>query len=154
LIRKLVRTDFPLIRAKAETLAATMYPELISDIEKIHLLLREVLSSDHYYARAVGPEDEPKAALIARSHANMWAMKKSATILLWYSDIPGAGRLLLKDFKQWVKKDAQIVMAGITSDWHAERDVSPVLKRAGFLERGHGSYVYLPRGDLSGRTIR
>lgn len=150
MIRAMLRADAPSVRIKAETLAASMYPELISDLEKVHKLLQEVTSSEKYYARVIGPEGEPKAALIARSAPNMWAMKKSATILLWYSDVPNGGLELLRDFKRWVREDHQIVMAGITADWNGDMDAVYIAQKVGFKHRGMGTFVFYPHGAKDG----
>lgn len=150
MIRPLTTADCPQVRVRAETLAASMYPELIADLQKTHLLLREMVGTTKHYARVVGPAGEPQAALIARVQDNTWAMKRSAAMLLWYSDKPGAGLQLLQDFKLWVKEDDRIVLAGMTADWFGETSAVDVAKAMGFKQRGTGTYVYFPRGDLSG----
>jgi len=150
MIRKLEVADSPMVRTTMQTMAATMYPELIPDIEKVHWLIRDATSSDKHYARVVGPVGEPKAVLVARVQQNMWAAKKSATVLLWYSKQPGAGAALMRDFKKWVAKDPQVVMAGLSMDWHGKKnEIACLLVRMGFTDRG-GSLVYFPRGDKSG----
>jgi len=134
-----------------QTLAARMYPELIADIEKVHWLIRDAVSSNKHYAYCVGPVGEPKAVLIARVQNNMWAMKKSATILYWHSELPGAGRALLKDLKKWVTRDHHIVMVGLACDWfQPDPRLHYALTRSGFNDRGWGHYVHFPHGDLSG----
>ena len=150
MIRKLEVADSPMVRTTMQTMAATMYPELIPDIEKVHWLIRDATSSDKHYARVVGPVGEPKAVLVARVQQNMWAAKKSATVLLWYSEQPGAGAALMRDFMKWVVKDPQIVMAGLTIDWcGADWRVVRMLEHIGFVDRG-GSLVYFPRGRKDG----
>ena len=151
MIRRIEVADSPLVRTTLQTLAARMYPELISDIEKVHWLIRDAVSSTKHYAKCVGPVGEPKAVLIARVQNNTWALKKSATVLLWYSEIPGAGAKLLRDFREWVKTDHHIVMAGLSCDWCLTDDrVLAMVERCGFKERGRGSFVFFPAGDKSG----
>jgi len=138
------------VRTTMQTLAARMYPELIADIEKVHWLIRDAVSSDKHYAYCVGPVGEPKAVLIARVQNNMWAMKKSATILYWHSELPGAGVALLRDLKKWVTRDHHIVMVGLSCDWHGDTHTIKRLAVAlGFKARGD-SLMWFPRGDLSG----
>lgn len=150
MIRPLTTADCPAVRVRAETLAASMYPELIADLQKTHLLLREMVGTTKHYARVVGPVGDPQACLIARVQDNTWAMKRSAAMLLWYSDKPGAGAALLRDFKGFVLADHQIVLAGLTSDWHGDNRPCMLAERIGFKHRGEGTYVLFPRGDLSG----
>jgi len=129
-------------------LAATLYPELISDIDKVHWLVRDFATGGGHYARVVGPEGEPRAVLLARVGNNEWAVKKHARIVMWYSEIPGAGIALLRDFRRWVDSEkSQIVLAGFTADWVALDDRPVKLaERAGFKLRGEGGYFYFPRG--------
>jgi hypothetical protein len=140
--------DGPMLRAKAQIYAATMYPELIPDIEKIHWLVRTATNeTETNYARAVGPVGSPQAAILTRTENNLWAMKKNASVLLWYSEIPGAGAMLLRGFRDWVKAQKHIVLAGFEADW-VQVDNRPLLlaERIGFKRRGDGGYVYFPRG--------
>jgi hypothetical protein len=72
-------------------------------------------------------------------------------MLLWYSEKPGAGIALLRDFRNWVAEDHQRVMAGLTCDWAApDYRIFNVLEKVGFVERGRGSFVYYPRGAKDG----
>lgn len=140
--------DVPLVRHKAQVLASTMYPELIPDIDKMHWLLRESMQSTNHYAHVVGAPGEPGAALIARTSNNLWALRRHASILLWYSEIPGAGAKLLRHFRNWVKEQGNsIVLAGFSSDWIVLDDRPLKLaSRAGFKQRGEGMYAFYPRG--------
>jgi hypothetical protein len=148
--RPLEIADGALIRAKAQRMAVVMYPELIPDIEKIHWLVRSATTEMSHYARTVGAVGEPKAVLIARVNPNLWAMKKHATILLWYSELPGGGATLLREFRDWVKEQGNIVMAGFEADWIAfdERPFQ-LAERIGFKRRGEGAFIYFPRGSMA-----
>lgn len=148
MIKPLETNDCPWVRAMAMKLAAIMYPELISDIEKVHWLVRDCLNSTAHYARVVRVDAEPRAVLLARTGNNQWAMKKHCTIFMWYSEIPGAGVALLRDFRRWVDSEKQqIVLAGFCADWVTLDDRPLKLAaRVGFKQRGEGSYMYFPRG--------
>lgn len=137
-----------LVRTKAQIYASSMYPELIPDIDKMHWLLRETMQSTNHYAYVVGPEGEPGAALVARTSNNLWAMKRHASILLWYSEIPGAGAKLLRHFREWVRpQGSSIVLAGFSSDWIVLDDRPLKLAtKIGFKLRGEGLYAFYPRG--------
>ena len=129
-------------------MAATLYPELIPDIEKINWLLRNCIQDQTHYSRVVGPVGEPQGAILTHTGNNEWAMKKHAKIILWYSDIPGAGAALLRGFRDWVKGQAKtIVLAGFDADWVVE-DVRTLAlaERIGFRCRGAGGYFFFPRG--------
>jgi hypothetical protein len=140
--------DGSMLRAKAQIYAATMYPEMIPDIDKIHWLVRMLTNeSDTHYCRVVGPIGAPKAAILTRTENNLWAMKKHAAMVLWYSEIPGAGAMLLRGFRDWVRAHKQVVLAGFVADW-VQVDLRPLLlaERIGFKRRGDGGFVFFPRG--------
>jgi hypothetical protein len=146
-IRQMETADAPRVRITAETLAAAMYPELIPDIAKTHGLLEECYRNHmKHYARVVGPKGEPKAVLIAMVRDNMWATKRHATVVCWWSDIPGAGVLLLRDFKKWVQEQNGIVLAGFNDDCDLPLVARMVAMRTGFERRG-GGYMYFPKGS-------
>ncbi len=131
----------------AVKIAASLYPELISDIDKVHWLVRDFATGGHY-ARVIGPLGEPRAVLLARVGNNEWAMKKHARIVMWYSEIPGAGATLLRDFRRWVDGEkSQVILAGFNADWVTLDDRPLKLAaRVGFKLRGDGGYYYFPRG--------
>ena len=139
--------DGPLLRAKAQIYAATMYPEMIPDIDKIHWLIRACTNEkEANYSRVVGPVGSPQAAILTRTENNIWAMKKHAAVLLWYSELPGAGALLLRGFRDWLKTQKQIVLAGFNADWvHIDDRPMKLAHRIGFKQRGDGGYVYFAR---------
>lgn len=143
--------DGSMLIAKAQIYAATMYPEMIPDIEKIHWLVRTCTNEkEAHYSRVVGPVGAPQAAILTRTENNMWAMKKHAAVMLWYSEIPGAGALLLRGFRNWLNTQKQIVVAGFNADWVSVDDRPLLLaERIGFKRRGDGGFAYFPRGRKS-----
>jgi hypothetical protein len=140
--------DGPVLRARAQIYAATMYPEFIPDIDKIHWLVRACTNEkDAHYSRVLGKPGEPQAAILTRTENNLWAMKKHTVILLWYSDIPGGGAFLLRGFRDWVKAQKQIVLAGFVHDWvHVDERPLHLAERIGFKRRGEGGFFLFPRG--------
>lgn len=148
--RPLEVADCPKVRALAQKLAATMYPELISDIEKVHWLVRDVTNNTKHFARVVGQKGDPGAVLIACAGNNVWAMKRHATVMVWYSEIPGAGAKLLREFREWVKEGQDIVLGGFSCDWVMTDDRPLKLaSRIGFKQRGCGTYLFFPRGSMA-----
>lgn len=140
--------DGPLLRAKAQILAATMYPEFIPDIEKIHWLVRSCTNDKSHYSRVVGEPGAPKAAILTRTQDNLWAMKKHVAVLLWYSEIPGMGATLLRGFRDWVREEKHVLVAGFAADW-LSMDERPLLlaDKIGFKRRGEGGFFFYPRGS-------
>jgi hypothetical protein len=146
-IRALTKRDCPAVRLKAETLAAIMYPEMTSDLGLVAKLLDDFVTSDRHYARVLGAPGEPRAALLAAAGPNVWATKKRAGAVLWYSEIPGAGAALLRDFRRWLDGQKKwILVGGFSCDWVLADERPLVLaERIGFVRRGTGGYFYFPR---------
>lgn len=138
----------PAVRVKADELAARCYPGLTGDIDSMHALLREFATSSSHYARVIGPIGEPRAALLAQTGKNVWAMRSPAAAILWYSDLPGAGAALLRDFRRWAQEHRKrVVVAGFTADWlMADERALKLADRIGFKQHGPGGYVYFPKG--------
>ncbi len=147
MIRAVETADLPVIRAAGEALAVKLYPELIPAIDKEVDLLRQLATDTTQYAKAVGKPGEPRAVLVAKTGDNLWATRRHATILLWYSEIPGAGAALLRDFREWVRGQKSMALAGLMDDFGFDDRLKKLLQREEFVERG-GAYVFFPRGAL------
>lgn len=152
MIRKLESRDCAPVRQRGAVLAAQYYPELILDIDKSHKLVHDFVGDESHYAFVCGKVGEPTAALLARRNAGVWCTKSSAMVMLWYSDVPGQGAALLRHFRDWVKEDGRIVMAGWSEDYHMPTDTRLLIKELaaniGFTRRA-GSLIYFPRGALT-----
>jgi hypothetical protein len=133
------RADEPFIRGVGETLAASLYPELIPDMGKEVELLRRA-----DYARVIGEAGRPHSALIALIGNNVWATKRHAAIVLWYGEKSGGVRLLW-DFKRWTREQ-NLLVAAATDDHGMAHKAQLVLTGAGFEKRG-GAFMYFPRGS-------
>lgn len=149
MIRRLESRDCALVRQYGAVLAAQYYPELIMDIDKAHQLVHDLVGDETHYAYVCGKPGEPTAALLARRGAGVWSTKPSAAVMLWYSTVPGQGVTLLRHFRNWVKEDGRIVMAGWCEDYHIRVHdayrIQEIASRVGFKRRG-GAFLYFPRG--------
>jgi len=145
-VRRLTVDDCPVVRRRAGELAAEHYPELIEDVDRTHAMLAELRQDSKHYARVIGEPGAPVAVLIAQVGDNLWATRRHAAIILWYSDKPGAGAVLLRDFKRWVLEQKQIAVAGLTDDCGLKDNVLRLLERVGFKQRGRGAWALFPRG--------
>lgn len=145
MIRGIDKADLPTIRVKAEVLAAEYYPELIPDIGKEVELLQRWCEDSSHYTKCVGEVGNPSAVLVAKVGDNVWATRKHAAIVLWYSEKPGAGTALLRDFRGWVKQQKSIVLAGVMDDFGWDARLISLMRREGFEQRG-GAYCFFPRG--------
>ena len=148
MIRQLVTQDAPTVRQKAEALAAVYYPELIPDVDLEVKLLTDLRNAPgHHYAKVVGSPGKPVAALLARTGTNLWATRKHSAMMLWYSETPGAGIALLRDYRDWVLGNKQIQVAGLIDDFGIDARIVATLRREGFIQRG-GAFLLFPRGEM------
>lgn len=136
--------DLPVVRITGEAIAASYYPELIPNIEAEHNLLMSMYRDPQQYCKVIGPVGNPEAVIVARTGGNLWALRKHATILLWYSRKPGAGYALLKDFVRWTKEQKQVTVVGLIDDFGMGAETVALLRRAGFIQRG-GAHLFFPR---------
>lgn len=129
------------IFAKATVLAARVYPLLKLDIKKVNDEL-EGYARYEYKKVVTGDDDLVAGALIAHNAPNLWAQRQHAAILLWYSDIPGGGAALLRDFKRYVQSSRRIRVAGFA---HDSDEMDPTMlklaERIGFKKHGGGAYM-------------
>lgn len=144
-IRGLEMADLASVRIRGEAIAAGYYPELIPDIGREHDLLSSMFQDSSHYTKCIGPKESPEAVLVAQSGDNVWALRRHSVILLWYSVKPGAGFKLLRDYKSWVGRQKQMVLAGFMDDFGMSPRMDPILKRTGFTKRGC-AHVLFPRG--------
>lgn len=145
MIRGLTVADFGEVRRHAEALAVNRYPELIPSIDKMHALLTALRTDDKAYAKVIGTEGAPEAALIARTGENLWATRRHAAVLLWYTTRPGLGVALLRDFRRWALGQKAIQVAGMMDDFGMDERTIRLVERVGFVKRG-GALLLFPRG--------
>lgn len=143
-IRRLDSKDMPWVEMQSDQMAATLYPELISDWDKRRSLLAHARTNPIWYARVVGPVGKPEAVLIARTGDNLWASRKHSAIMLWFSQGGGHGVKLLRDYRDWVQSQKGIVFAGWVDDYGISNTTRNSFSRNGFVQRG-GMYVFVPQ---------
>lgn len=141
LIRNMLTGDRHVIFERAKALAELMYPALKVDIKKINDELEAI--GRYEYAKVVARRENcaVEGCLIARTAPNLWAQRNHAAIVLWYSDLPGGGVALLRDFRQWVQSSRKIRLAGFAHDSeYMAPEMLKLVERVGFKEHG-GSYM-------------
>lgn len=115
------------------------YPHLRMDVEKVHESLKEVITGKHF-AYVAEDEGVVRGVLLGLVSDNLWAQRQNCNIVLWVSDIPGAGAKLLRRFRDWVKSTRFIKVAGMSPDLEVDRRALSLARRIGF-ERSGGAYL-------------
>ena len=120
------------------------YDRLRLDVDKIRKGITQAISSARHFAWvAVDSQDRPCGALIGLTSENLWAQRKNCFIALWASDIPGEGRKLLKEFRDWVLSRRAIRVAGFVPDSdHVDWRAYAIAERMGFKRNGGTFLLY------------
>jgi hypothetical protein len=78
--------------------------------------------------------------LLAFTSDNAWAQRQNCAVMLWVSKIPGAGAMMLRDFRDWMQGRRAIRVAGFAPDVELDPRVWIIAERIGF-ERHGGAYL-------------
>lgn len=139
-IRAMESRDRHAIFERARELAGQLYPELKVDVKRLSDELGTWQRLE-YAKVVVGEDGEAQGCLLARSAPNSWAQRDHSLILLWYSDLPGGGVALLRDFRRHVRSTRRIRVAGFVHDSeHMDPSMLELARRVGFAKRA-GMYV-------------
>ena len=153
MLRDMKASDRGVVAGWARKLAAEKYPFLRPDVEKINAVLQEAQLSNRHYARVrVDAQDVAGAVLIGATSEIFWAQRKHCAVVLWYSQLPGAGAELLRDFRQWVLDQRPIRAAGLQIDCEVDPRALKLADRIGFKQRG-GAYLLYTREVAHGFPV-
>ena len=120
---------------------SNVYPKLRADTSKIRALVTDAISAARHFAWvAITDNSTVSAVILAFTTENSWAQRQNSAVLLWWSKTPGAGALLLRKFRDWVKSRRAIKIAGFSPDVDVDPRTWDIVQRAGFDKHG-GSYL-------------
>lgn len=116
-----------------------LYPRLRPDPDKIRALIVDSISAPRHYAIVV-QQRKVDGVLLAFTSNNAWAQRQNCAVMLWVSKIPGAGAMMLRDFRDWMQGRRAIRVAGFAPDVELDPRVWILAERIGF-ERHGGAYL-------------
>ena len=101
------------------------------DREAMAAMARECLGPAHFMWVA---EQDGKAVACVAAHVSpgFWFQKLQASVLLYYTLVPGAGLPLMRQFAKWVKSRSGIKMAIMELEPNVDPRLVRFLKRQGF----------------------
>lgn len=120
---------------------AANYP-LRPDKGKIEALIIGTISSASDFALVYEHEGTIRAVLLAFVGNNLWAERKFANVVLWWSDMPGKGVVLLRQFKLWVTSRRVVRIAGFSPDINLDQRVYTLFTLLGFEKIG-GNHIFV-----------
>lgn len=139
MIRPATDKDYDALYDVLEKFCA-LYP-LRPDHERMGSLLTEAIAEGRHFSMVVEQDEELRGALLAYSGRNFWAQRNFCNVVLWYSELPGEGRELLRRFKKWaLGRRTSIRVAGFTPDIDVDPRAWLLAERVGFARHG-GAYL-------------
>lgn len=118
---------------------AAGYP-LRPDRDRMRVVLIELISAPSHFAWICTEHDVVRGVLLAMVSDNLWAQRRHANILLWWSERAGKGVSLVRTFKRWLKDRRGIRVAGFSPDEDLGERTLQLMELLGFNRRG-GSYL-------------
>ena len=117
------------------------YP-LRPDQDRMRAVLKEVIEHRSHLALVDVEDGAICAILLVMTGDNLWAQRKFANVMLWWSSNPGSGVKLLRRFKLWLKDRRGIRIAGFAPDIDLEDRTLKIFEHLGFRKSG-GSYLFV-----------
>lgn len=140
MIRPATLNDVSAILSVSTALAID-YP-LRADKDRMKAVIIEVISSRSHFAMVDVHNGIVRSVLLAMVGDNLWAQRKFANVMLWWSDKPGSGVNLLRRFKKWVVSRRAIRIAGFAPDIDLEERTLAIFEHLGFRKSG-GAYLFV-----------
>lgn len=111
------------------------------DRDAMRAMALEGLGPTHFLwvAEVDGKVEGAVGAYVQRG---FWFERMQASVLLFYSRVPGAGAALIREFARWVKSRPAIKLAVFSLEHNADPRLGKFLRRLGFtLENPQFTYV-------------
>jgi len=115
------------------------YP-LRPDKDRMQKVIIETISAPSHLALVDEEDGQIRAVLLAMSGDNLWAQRKFANVMLWWSDKPGSGAKLLRRFRDWVTSRRAVKVAGFAPDIDLDERTYKLMEHLGF-QRSGGAYL-------------
>lgn len=112
-----------------EALKNDPYPSLIIDEEKVVSTARECISSPSNFCMVSDFNGEIVAAVSSLVHQQMFYQRQQATVVQFYTRVPGEGVKLLRELKKWYMSRNGIKMICFTFETRADPRVKKLVSR-------------------------
>lgn len=130
--RKAKPDDIPVIvDLGMEALQQGAYERLVISRERVEAVARECVSAASNFAWVAEKDGVVVAAVCALVHPCMFYERNQATVVQFYTRVPGAGLPLLRQFLRWARGRPGIKMKVFTLEHDADPRVCLLLQRLG-----------------------
>lgn len=102
------------------------------DKERMGASFDEVVAGNQHFMWVAEHEGVVVAGLAAHVSDGFWFQRSQASVLMFYTEQPGAGIALIREFARWVKSRPVIKMAVFSLERNADPRIVKLLSRLGF----------------------
>lgn len=140
--RRAAPFDVPaIVEIAVESVSRDPLPVKI-DREAIAETVRQALNPAHFAWVAEDDAGNVVAAVGAMTQRSFWFRGLQCSVLLYYTRVPGAGAVLLREFARWVKSRSAIKVAVLELEPNTDIRMVRFLRRLGFDRKSiNMSYV-------------
>jgi hypothetical protein len=135
-IRKAKPADLTAIVALGiEALEKTNHPGVVISRAKVEDIARQCVTSSANFAWVAERDGIVGGAVCARVHECLHYAQKQASVVQFYSKIPGEGVKLIREFLRWARGRPAIKMIVFTLEADADPRIEKLLARLGLQKK-------------------
>lgn len=108
--------------------------EVVSSKDRIEATAKRLISDPQSFVLVTGKPID--GAIVIAVNDAVWFERKVACILLWYAQVPGTGRVMLRKALEWFDSRPAIKGIGFAEDFGGDRRTALLLERKGLKLRG------------------
>ena len=134
LIRSATPSDLKsVVRLGIQGLESTGYKHMIIDRDKVEKVAIECISSPTNFCWVAEHDGEVVAAVSALVFDLMFYQRKQCNVVQFWSNYPGAGIKLIREFLKWARGRRAIKMIIFTLEANVDPRIGKLLKREGLV---------------------
>lgn len=141
-IRRATLSDVPaIVEIAVESVSRDPLPVKI-DRDAMAEMARTLINPAHFMWVAEDDAGNVVAAVAAMAQKSFWYRGLQCSVLLYYTRVPGAGAMLMREFARWVKSRPGIKVAVLELEPNTDLRMLRFLRRLGFERKSiNMSYV-------------
>lgn len=132
MLRKATPSDTPaIVSLGIEALESNPYEGLVISRDRVNSLITECVSAACNFAWVSEIDGKVVASVMALVHPNMVYERNCATVVQFYTRVPGEGAKLIRQFLRWARSRPAIKLITFTIDYNADPRIGKLLERMG-----------------------
>lgn len=147
MIRKATPDDLiAIVDLGIEALEKSDHPDMVISRARVEEVARQCVTSPANFAWVAERDGEVGGSVCAIVHPCMFYDRMQATVVQYYSKIPGDGEKLIRELIRWWRSRPVLKMLIFTLEYDTDPRVGDLLGRMG-LCREQPAYVISSKGD-------